>query len=176
MMPTSNHSVIGRVCRLAGCVLLATALSGCSEENRLDGMFGKGVNLEFDQAGAYWLNQELVIAYQRSYTSRRVGGHLENQVTRLVFMTERVALAESEKITFLWTDEPRALLVDHYVISEDSLGILTQEPNFTPYTKVQVFFSALGKKPGESLTGYFHCKFIDNEALWGDFDVTLRKP
>ncbi|MBW2701549.1 MAG: hypothetical protein JRF33_12100 [Deltaproteobacteria bacterium] len=145
-------------------------------DSRLGGTLEDEFDLGFDHVDAYWINQDLILAYERDYKSIRVGENLQNQVVRMVFLTDRRSLEESENIFFAGTDEPKALLLDHYVISESSFGVLDQEPNFPPYLEVRVFFKELGMAAGEKISGDFRGTLEGDQILWGDFEARLRDP
>ncbi len=176
MIPTlTRHRFWSRLL-WASLLFWALLFPACGMESRLGGTLEDEFDLGFDHVDAYWINQDLVLAYERDYKSIRVGENLQNQAVRLVFLSERRLLKESEDIFFKGTDEPRALLLDHYVISESSFGVLDQEPNFPPYVEVRVLFKELGIEAGEKVSGDFRGTLEGDQILWGDFEAVLRDP
>ena len=175
MMPILNHRRLRRPCLLV-CCLAMFGLSACEQQNHLEGRLLTEFNLDFDRVSAYWLNQDLIIAFEKKNGSARLGKNLYNQAARLVLLSERKQLAAGEEIPYEAGEHPCSLLVEHYVVHENKLGQISQESNFPPFSEMQIRFEELGRKPGESLVGNFHCGFSANMDLWGEFETILRDP
>lgn len=160
------------------CGLCLAATSACeAQPQQLSG----SLNLRYNNVRAYWVDRELVIAYQMPQDLppqlSAFGAPLQNQVLRLVFNTARQALVEGAQTSLIGDSHFHNASLTHYVLAvSGGSGTLTQEAPVAALVDGTITVTALGKAAGEALRGKFSAKLADGHDVFAEFDTVLVKP